>query len=414
MMRPTLARLLERCPRCAHGVPLHTINAHRVRLNPPAPYDEWARYPGSAARRRYSSTMRAAQPQHIQEALDRSDSADPVVPSDRTSALRDTFGRDHTYLRVSLTEKCNLRCKYCMPEEGVPLAPPSHLLRDDEIVRLASIFVRHGITKVRLTGGEPLVRPKVVDLAREIAAIPGVRTLALTTNGLVLKRKAPELRRAGVTAMNISLDSLVAPKFELITRRKGHHAVLEGLHVALDSGFESVKLNVVVIRGFNDDELAQFCELTRDNDLDVRFIEYMPFGGNRWNDSRFMSYADMLRQVGMHFGSLTRIQDSPNDTCKHYRVPGYRGRIGFITSMTNHFCGSCNRLRLTADGNIKACLFGTQELSLRDAMRDGATDDDLVRVIARAVSAKHFSLGGNRDMYDISKQDNRSMIRIGG
>jgi molybdenum cofactor biosynthesis protein A len=345
---------------------------------------------------------------------DDTSSVTPARPNQVTSPLTDSFGRAHTYLRISLTERCNLRCTYCMPEEGVPLAPKTRLLTADEIVRVTGLFVRHGVSKVRLTGGEPLVRPDVLDIAHRIGHMPGVDTLAMTTNALVLRRHLPALRDAGLTALNISLDTLVAPKFELITRRKGHHAVIEGLSAALDFKIPSVKLNVVVMKGFNDDELADFCELTQENAIDVRFIEYMPFDGNRWTDSKFVSYADMLRQIGQHFGALERAADAVNDTTKHYRIPGFKGRIGFITSMSDNFCGTCNRLRLTADGNIKACLFGNEEISVRDAMRGGASDEELTVLMAGAVHRKHFALGGNRDMYEIARSDNRSMIRIGG
>jgi molybdenum cofactor biosynthesis protein A len=328
--------------------------------------------------------------------------------------LVDTFGRRHTYLRMSLTERCNLRCTYCMPDAGVPLTPSPSLLTTDEIIRLASIFVSRGVTKVRLTGGEPFIRPDMMDIAHAIGHHPGIETLAITTNGLVLKRHVPALLAARVSALNISLDTLVAPKFTLITRRNGHGNVLDGLFAALDAGFDAVKLNVVVMKGVNDDELGPFCDLTRDHPIDVRFIEFMPFDGNRWSDRRFISYADMLKIIGEHCGSLERATDTQNDTCKHFRIPDAPGRIGFITSMTNHFCGTCNRLRVTADGNIKVCLFGSDEMSLRDAMRSGATDDEVGKTIATALAGKHFSLGGNRDMYDIAKSENRSMIKIGG
>jgi molybdenum cofactor biosynthesis protein A len=336
----------------------------------------------------------------------------PSLPD--PNPLTDTFARKHTYLRISLTERCNLRCSYCMPAEGVPLTALPALLTADEIVRLASLFVAAGVTKIRLTGGEPLVRPDLPSIAHRLGHLPGVDILAITTNALVLKRTIPALVAARVSNINISLDTLVAPKFELITRRRGHSAVLAGLQAALDADFKSVKLNCVVMKGINDDELADFCNLTRDYRVDVRFIEFMPFDGNHWSDDRFLSYADMLEIIGGHFGALERATDSANDTCKHFRIPGHKGRIGFITSMTNHFCGSCNRLRITADGNIKVCLFGSDELSLRDAMRAGATDEQLAGLIGQAVKGKHFALGGNRDMYEINKNVKRGMSLIGG
>lgn len=328
--------------------------------------------------------------------------------------LVDKFGRVHDYLRISLTERCSLRCMYCMPAEGVRLAPSADMLTTDEIVRLTDLFVRNGVSKIRLTGGEPLVRKDIVDVTQRIGQIPGISTLAMTTNGIALKRYLPALRTAGLNALNISLDSLNADKFQQITRRKGHSAVLESLHMALSSEFPSVKLNVVIMKNTNEDELHSFCDLTKNFPMDVRFIEFMPFSGNRWHDSRFLSYAEMLHRIGEHYGALERANDGANDTCKHYRVPGFRGRIGFITSMTDQFCGTCNRLRITADGNIKVCLFGAEEVSLRNLMRKGATDSEIVEVIQHALHRKHFALGGNNDMYAIAKNENRSMIRIGG
>lgn len=301
-----------------------------------------------------------------------------------------------------------------MPAEGVPLAPSADMLTGDEILRIADLFVRNGVSKIRLTGGEPLVRKDIVEIAQRLGQLPGLSTLAMTTNGIALKRHLPALRDAGLNALNISLDTLKQDKFEQISRRKGHRAVVETLHSVLDSGFPSVKVNVVVMKDVNDDEMVSFCNLTENFPLDVRFIEFMPFHGNRWHDSRFLSYADMLNKIARHYGAIQRANDGANDTCKHFRIPGFSGRIGFITSMTSKFCGTCNRLRITADGNIKACLFGSEEVSLRDALRNGATNAELADIISQAVAAKHFALGGKNDMYDLAEGENRSMIRIGG
>lgn len=190
--------------------------------------------------------------------------------------------------------------------------------------------------------------------------------------------------------------------------------MLDSIYLALDLGFRPLKVNVVVMKGINDDELVNLCWLTEKQDIDIRLIEYMPFDGNRWSDAKFASYASMLETLAQEFGALERVTDRPHDTCKHYRVPGFVGRIGFISSMTDHFCGSCNRLRLTADGNLKVCLFGKEEFSLRDVIRNGGSDSDLENLIGNAVGRKHFKLGGNENMYSISKAENRSMIRIGG
>mmetsp|Transcript_6819 Transcript_6819/g.20733 ORF Transcript_6819/g.20733 Transcript_6819/m.20733 type:complete len:379 (-) Transcript_6819:218-1354(-) len=333
--------------------------------------------------------------------------------------LQDSFGRQHTYLRISLTERCNLRCMYCMPEEGIELSPSEKLLTAAEIERVTRVFLSHGINKVRLTGGEPLVRKDFDYIMERMGALKrnpeyNLRNIAITTNGISLKRKLNDLVSAGLTAVNISLDTLVPAKFELITRRLGHERVLEAIDASLDANFGPVKINCVLMRGVNDDELIDFCRLTEKKNIDMRFIEYMPFDGNKWSNKKFVSYAEAMERITGEFGKVDKAFDERNDTSKHYRIPGFQGRIGFITSMSNHFCGTCNRLRLTADGNLKVCLFGSAEVSLRDIMRDGGTDEDLSEVIAAAVYKKHFALGGNQDMFEIASHKNRPMITIGG
>ena len=325
--------------------------------------------------------------------------------------LTDSFGRYHTYLRISLTERCNLRCQYCMPAEGVQLQPQSHIMTFEEIERLTRIFVSLGVNKVRLTGGEPLVRKDVDKLIASLGAIDGIKTFAITTNGLLLPKKLRRLQEYGINLLNISLDTLKADKFEFITRRKGFNLVMEAIDLALELGYSPLKVNCVVMRNFNDNELASFVELTRSKPIEVRFIEYMPFAGNGWDDNRFMSYQDMIARIEEEHPQLERMQDGPNDTSKTYHVPGYAGRVGFITSMSEQFCGSCNRLRLTADGNLKVCLFGKAEISLRDAMRDGASDEELVHIIDAAVNRKKAAHAG---MYTIAQSENRPMILIGG
>jgi molybdenum cofactor biosynthesis protein A len=325
--------------------------------------------------------------------------------------LTDTFGRRHTYLRISLTERCNLRCTYCMPEEGVQLSPRRDILTFEEIERLARVFVGGGVDKIRLTGGEPLVRKDVESLVDRLGSIPGLRTLALTTNGLLLPKKIHRLQRGGVNLLNISLDTLRAERFESISRRKGLDLVLEAIETAIERGYEPVKINCVVMRGVNEDELVDFVALTESRPIEVRFIEYMPFDGNGWHDGYFLPYADMLDRIQAVYPSLARQSDGPNETSKSYRVQGFRGSVGFITSMSDHFCSGCNRLRLTADGNLKVCLFGRGEVSLRDAMRAGASDAELCGVIGAAVERKKARHAG---MYEIARSENRPMILIGG
>lgn len=291
------------------------------------------------------------------------------------------------------------------------MKPQDHILTFEEIERLVRLFVREGVNKIRLTGGEPLVRKEVDTLIDRLGRIEGIKTFAITTNGLLLPKKLSRLQQAGVNLLNISLDTLDASRFEFITRRKGLDLVLQAIDRALDLGYEPVKVNCVVMKHFNDDELSDFVSLTQEKPLEIRFIEYMPFDGNGWNDDRFMPYRDMIDRIERDHPALARLNDGPNETSKTYQVPGYAGRVGFITSMSEHFCGSCNRLRLTADGNLKVCLFGKAEVSLRDAMRSGASDEALAEIIQAAVQRKKAAHAG---MYNIARSENRPMILIGG
>ncbi|XP_004288675.1 PREDICTED: cyclic pyranopterin monophosphate synthase, mitochondrial [Fragaria vesca subsp. vesca] len=328
-----------------------------------------------------------------------------------SNMLIDSFGRHHTYLRISLTERCNLRCQYCMPAEGVSLTPNSNILSHTELLRLAGLFVSSGVDKIRLTGGEPTVRKDIEDICLQLSNLKGLKTLAVTTNGITLARKLPKLKECGLSAVNISLDTLVPAKFEFLTRRKGHERVMDSINAAIDLGYNPVKVNCVVMRGFNDDEICDFVELTREKPINVRFIEFMPFDGNVWNVKKLVPYAEMLDRVATHYTGLKRLQDHPTDTAKNFRIDDYLGTVSFITSMTEHFCAGCNRLRLLADGNFKVCLFGPSEVSLRDPLRQGADDHELAEIIGSAVKRKKASHAG---MFDIAKTANRPMIHIGG
>ncbi|OMO61390.1 Cofactor of nitrate reductase and xanthine dehydrogenase [Corchorus capsularis] len=325
--------------------------------------------------------------------------------------LVDRFGRMHTYLRISLTERCNLRCHYCMPEEGVELTPTPQLLSHQEIFRLANLFVTSGVNKIRLTGGEPTLRKDIQDICFNLSSLKGLKALAITTNGITLAKKLPMLKQCGITSLNISLDTLVPAKFEFMTRRKGHHKVIESINAAIDLGYNPVKVNCVVMRGFNDDEMCDFVNLTRDKPINVRFIEFMPFDGNVWNVKKLVPYSEMLDTVSKQFPGLKRLNDPLTETAKNFKIDGHTGTVSFITSMTEHFCAGCNRLRLLADGNLKVCLFGPSEVSLRDPLRSGAGDEELREIIGAAVKRKKAAHAG---MFDIAKTANRPMIHIGG
>lgn len=378
--------------------------------------------------------------------------------------LTDTHGRHHNYLRISLSERCNLRCQYCMPPEGVPLSPQSNILTNEEIIRLVDLFVKNGVNKVRLTGGEPLLRKNLVPLVQSISSALQMSNNAssesglvgITTNAISLSRHIDGLVDAGLTSVNISLDTLREDRFLEITRRKGLDKVMRAIGDSIrafqnrygdvrlgtnGSGGSRVKINCVVMKGFNDDELSDFVTMANETfggDIDMRFIEWMPFNDNGWNRSRFLSYQDMMNKIsaggdessGAAPMNLERIGDGPNDTTKWWKVTtgerdtGRFARVGFITSMSDHFCSSCNRLRITADGKIKVCLFGSneKEVSLRDIMRrhhtlenDSIEAEELSQVIHAAVKKKMAALGGHGNPDNIAKAaNNRPMTLIGG
>lgn len=346
---------------------------------------------------------------HSEDAIDIREAHRPVIADE--SVLTDSFGRFHDYLRISLTERCNLRCVYCMPAEGVELKPRADMLTFEEIERLARFFVSRGVRKIRLTGGEPLVRKDAVKLIGTLGAIPGVEVLAITTNGLLLEDRLPALKAAGLTHINISLDTLREDRFRSITRRGGLQKVLDAITASLEAGYTGTKVNCVTLRGENDDEILDFARMSLDRPLAIRFIEYMPFAGNGWDQDRMVPYQEMLGIVRSEWPDLEPVPAGTNAVSTDYRIPGGRGTVGFITSMTDKFCSACNRIRLTADGSLRTCLFGADSLSLRDALRDGATDAELDSLIGPALRAKKAAHGG---MTAIAEAPNRPMILIGG
>lgn len=326
------------------------------------------------------------------------------------SPLFDRFGRVHSYLRISVTDRCNFRCVYCMPAEGIEWRPREDILTFEEIVRVTRVFVRLGVDKVRLTGGEPTLRRGIEHLISALAALPGVRTLAMTTNGFRLREHAHTYREAGLTGINVSLDSLRRERFLQITRRDALDNVLAGLDAALAAGYEKVKLNTVVMAGVNEDELLDFVELARDRPLHVRFIEFMPFHNNGWSEGGVFPLARMREIIGSRY-SPEPMHVEPNAVAREWRIPGFQGTIGFIASMTESFCSGCNRIRLTADGQVKSCLFSPAESNLRDVLRSGASDDELEERIRTALWLKPKE---HPPMEVLSALENRSMIEIGG
>lgn len=325
--------------------------------------------------------------------------------------LVDTFGRVFNYARIAVNERCNLRCIYCMPEEGVPFKPERDLLTADEIVRIVGILAGLGVDKIRFTGGEPLLHRDIVDLVGEASNTPGIQTVSLTTNGLLFSKKGPSLYRAGLHAVNMSLDTLDPDKFASITRRPGLEKVLEGLDVALGLPLSNVKLNMVVMRNFNHTELGDFVELTRDRPLTVRFIELMPFDAHQiWKTGRFLGAERIVEELKLIYPDLDMSSGSSTETYA-FRVPGYQGRIGVIPSFTRSLCAGCNRLRITADGKIRNCLYSDHEFNLRDLMRGGCSDDDIGHLFRQAMWVKLS------DGWEAQRQGDghrESMTQIGG
>ena len=298
-----------------------------------------------------------------------------------------------------------------MPEDGIVLSPRKEILTFEEIERLARLFIELGVTKIRLTGGEPLLRKDVEQLVESIGHLPGLVSLGITTSGLLLPAKIARLKAAGVNLINISLDTLDRDKFLVITRRDGFDQAMKAVEAAVAYGFDPVKINCVVMRGINDDELIAFAEWTEKMPIEVRFIEYMPFDGNAWSGAEFLPYLKMIETIKTRYPSLVKIPDDPHNTSKIYQIPGFRGRLGFITSMSDHFCDSCNRIRLTANGQLKVCLFEKSNVSLRDVLRSGASDDELIRMIQDNLSRKN---AGHAGMHQVARTKNRPMILIGG
>ena len=325
--------------------------------------------------------------------------------------IKDTFGRVHDYLRISLTDNCNLRCFYCMPEEKYAFAPASKLMQVDEIETIAKLFVANGVKKIRLTGGEPLVRkdaPKIIESLGKL----GVE-LAITTNGIRVHEMLDELLGANIRAINISLDTLQADKFLKITRRDLYHQVRSNIELLLQHGIR-VKINVVVMKGLNDNEILDFIALTKHNNIEVRFIEFMPFSGNQWTSNQVFTLHEILLEVASAYDAIP-LESEPNDTSKRYMIPGHSGSFAVISTMSAPFCETCNRMRLTADGKLKNCLFSKSETDLLGALRKG---EAILPLIEETILAKAKALGGQFsgvfENIDASKLENRSMITIGG
>lgn len=318
----------------------------------------------------------------------------------------DKFGREINYLRISLTDRCNLRCRYCMPADGAHLIPHSEILSFEEILRLAEAAAKLGISKIRLTGGEPLVRQSIVDLIARMNEIEGINEIVLTTNGILLGDMADELKKAGVKRVNISLDTLDPDKYREITRGGDLSKVLAGIEAAKRAGLTPIKINTVALGGFNDDEFADFVELTRDNDISVRFIELMPIGHADVGEGYgFISNQELLDK----FPELVAEPENKFSVASEYRLPGAKGTVGFISALSNHFCAQCNKIRLTSDGKIKPCLHSNEEIPMKPVLMKG-TDEEVIAALAESIGHKieHHLLNEGAEPIE------RDMNKIGG
>ena len=331
-----------------------------------------------------------------------------------SNILTDSFKRKHTYLRISLIERCNLKCTYCMPEEGIPLSPRNHLMSYEEIYTIAKTFVKHGVTKIRLTGGEPLIRKDIHVILKKLSSL-GVE-LSITTNAVLVHKYIDALKDSGIKSINVSLDTLNREKFSQITRRNEFERVYQNILLLIREGFQ-VKINSVLIKDFNEDEIIDFIELTKKHSITIRFIEFMPFNGNKWDMSKLVSYAQVIDRVHAKYSKelIQRLQDAPNDTSKNYKVMGYQGSFSVISSVTNPFCDSCNRIRLTANGRLKNCLFSDGEEDLLTPLRNGK---EIEPMIYKLIQGKKKIRNGMETIESFqepeSHNQNRSMIAIGG
>jgi GTP 3',8-cyclase len=329
------------------------------------------------------------------------------------SPLTDRLGRVHTSLRISVTDRCNIRCFYCMPNENVRFRPRHEILTFEEIERFVRVASQMGVRRLRLTGGEPLVRAELPRLVEMLAALPGIDDLALTTNGILLSDLAAELRSAGLERLNISLDTLSEEVFQKISRREGLDRVLAGIAAAQKVGFKNIRLNAIAIQGLTENEIIPLARFSRERGLELRFIEYMPLDAeNQWQATDVLD-GDTIRQIlEAEFGPLVPVgRPHPSQPASDFEFADGRGRIGLIQPVSQSFCGACDRLRLTAEGQVRNCLFSTAEWDARAILRGDGTDDDLANLIRNCIEAKAPAHGINT--IDFVRPE-RAMYQIGG
>lgn len=335
------------------------------------------------------------------------------TPDSSTAPIVDRLGRVHTSLRISVTDRCNIRCFYCMPNENVQFRPREEILTFEEIVRFVRVVSEMGVRRLRLTGGEPLVRAELPLLVEQLSQLPEVEEIALTTNGILLSEQAADLRRAGLQRLNISLDTLSEETFQKISRRKGLDRVLEGIAAAQRVGFERIRLNAIAIQGLTEKEILPLARFARERRLELRFIEYMPLDAEEhWKASDVLDGRAIRRVLEVEFGPLLPTERSDqSQPAVDYQFADGSGRIGLINPVTEPFCGTCDRLRLTAEGQVRNCLFSTAEWDARAILRGGGSDKDLAELVRSCVLAKAPAHGIGSDAF---VRPDRAMYQIGG
>lgn len=332
---------------------------------------------------------------------------------DEPRRMIDRFGRVHNNLRISVTDRCNIRCFYCMPADNVEFMPRTELLSFEEIERVVRIGTTVGIDRVRLTGGEPLVRRDLHLLIEKLAAIPGIFDIGLTTNAVLLGEQAQKLKDAGLQRLNISLDALDPEVFKRVTRRDSYDKVIEGIQAARAAGFSPIKLNAVAVKGMTEDQIVPFAQLARETDTEVRFIEFMPLDADsKWQKEKVLLAADIVARIEAEFGKLQPVPSSnPNAPANDFVFADGVGRIGLIASVSQPFCSTCNRFRITADGKLRNCLFSHEESDIRDLLRHDGTDEDIAAAMLMCIAAKEA--GHQINSADFVQPD-RPMYSIGG
>jgi len=328
--------------------------------------------------------------------------------------LTDSFGRTMKYLRLSVTDRCNLRCFYCMPHEGIDFLPKDQLLTYEELLRLTSLLAGSGINKVRITGGEPFIRKELIGFLEKLTAIHGISKVSITTNGILTGPFIPDLKRIGINQINLSLDTLDETNFQKITRRSDYQKVMETFYTLLDEGFD-VKVNAVIMEGINDHEIHNLARLAIDHPVAVRFIEEMPFNGSGRHIKKLLwDFPKILETLRHHFPDLQPISSEPGSTAENYHLEGAKGSLGIIAAYTRGFCGSCDRLRITSTGSLRTCLYGADVLNLKEMLRSGASDSEVLNAINTAVKNKARDGFLAENERGIANPIGESMAGIGG